>query len=155
MFTIETVPSLLSTWGVPITQFCEIIFNTRQRSCGKIMFSQVFVCPRKGVQGISGPMSFPGVGGYVQRVDTVSQRAVNILLECFLVCNANRYRHTQVEGQFPQIQLVLAFLGSWTWARIVLMLCKWHCYFIICTIRLSTSLLMSFLSSLNDMTSYP
>ena len=88
------------------------------------MFSQVFVCPRKGVQGISGPMSFPvvqgisgpmsfpGVGGYVQRVDTVSQGAVNILLECFLVCNANRYRHTQVEGQFPQIQLVLAFLGS-------------------------------------------
>ena len=73
------------------------------------MFSQVFVSPLGGA-GISGPTSFPGVGGYFEGgVDTVGKRTVRILLECFLVCNANRYRRTQVEGQFPQIQLVEPF----------------------------------------------
>ena len=35
------------------------LFTARQRSCGKVMFLHEFVCPQ---HGISGPMSFLGVG---------------------------------------------------------------------------------------------
>ena len=41
------------------------IFTARQRSLGKVMFSQVSVIiPTWGLVGIPGAMSFPGVGGY-------------------------------------------------------------------------------------------
>ena len=39
------------------------MFTTRKRNCGKVMFSEVRVCSQ-GVT-ISGPMSFPGLGGYL------------------------------------------------------------------------------------------
>ena len=49
---------------VKITAHAMYFIAARQRSCGKVMFTQVSVCPR-GVDGISGPMSFPGVCGYL------------------------------------------------------------------------------------------
>ena len=49
---------------VKITAHAMCFITVRQRSCGKVMFLQVSDCPR-GVDGISGPMSFPGVCGYL------------------------------------------------------------------------------------------
>ena len=48
--------------SVSVKTSSSLLFTTRQRSCGKVVFSQVSVCP--GGVGISGPMSFRwGWGG--------------------------------------------------------------------------------------------
>ena len=39
------------------------IFNTRNCSCGKVMFSQLSVCPQLGGGSIPGPKSLPGDRG--------------------------------------------------------------------------------------------
>ena len=44
------------------------MFTARQRSCGKVMFSQVSVCPQRGREGISGPRSILGGGKYTQGI---------------------------------------------------------------------------------------
>ena len=95
-----------------VTYECTII-TACQRSCGKVMFSQVSVCSR-GEGGYSGPMSLFGGGWDLVwwvppsphpprhgtswvgmstptppkhgiQCDTVGKRAIRILLECFLV----------------------------------------------------------------------
>ena len=42
---------------------CTRIFTDRQRSCGKVMFLQVFVCPRR--EGICGARSLPSLWSHV------------------------------------------------------------------------------------------
>ena len=87
-----------------LSSYFHFIFTARQRSCGKVMFSQMYVCPQ-GVD-ISGPMFFPGMLGYLWyqlhskgagyvggdpptrrgiQWDTVGKRVVRILLKCFLL----------------------------------------------------------------------
>ena len=41
------------------------IFTARKGSCRKVMFSQMSICPQGLGWGISGPMSFLGMGGYL------------------------------------------------------------------------------------------
>ena len=48
--------------------FRAYMFTACQRSCGKVMFSQVSVCPQRGREGISGPRSILGGGKYTQGI---------------------------------------------------------------------------------------
>ena len=61
-----------------------VIFTDRKRSYGKVMLSQVSVCPQEGEGGC-----LPPGGGVCIKVDipqdTVNRQAARILLECALV----------------------------------------------------------------------